>query len=74
MSEEEDVEATEEAPAKPSPLKILIPAAISAVVLGGVAAGVAFVMSGPKEECTMADAGAAHAKMEMEKLRKRRLR
>lgn len=64
MSDEEENEATEEAPSKPSALKILIPAAISAVVLGGVAAGVAFVMSGPEEECVAMDAGAAHAKME----------
>lgn len=54
MSEEEETESVDEAPAKPSPLKILIPAAISAVVLGGVAAGVAFVMSGDKANCVAA--------------------
>lgn len=64
MSEEEEKEETEEAPAKPSALKILLPAGISAIVLGGVAAGVAFVMSGPDEECVASDNSAAHAKME----------
>lgn len=60
MSEEEETEDVEEAPAKPSPLKILIPATISAVVLGGVAAGVAFVMSGPKAECVGVSGEMAH--------------
>ncbi len=64
MSEEEETEEVEEAPKKPSPLKILIPAAISAVVLGGVAAGVAFVMSGPGDECIAAGGDAAYAKKE----------
>lgn len=60
MSEEEEKEAVEEAPKKPSPLKILIPAAISAVVLGGVAAGVAFVMTGEKADCVGASEDMAH--------------
>ncbi len=64
MSEEEETEETEEAPVKPSPLKILIPAAISAVVLGGVAAGVAFLMSGSNDECLAAGADGAYAKKE----------
>ncbi len=62
MSEEEEVVETEEAPPKPSLLKTLIPAAISAVVLGAVAAGVAFVLPGGSSETACADAGNAYAK------------
>lgn len=60
MSEEEETQPADEAPKKPSPLKILIPAAISAVVLGGVAAGVAFVMTGEKADCVGAEGQMAH--------------
>lgn len=64
MSEEEEKEEKEEAPPKPSPLKILLPAALSAIVLGGVAAGVAFVISGSEEECTAPDGASSYAKMQ----------
>ncbi len=62
MSEEEEIEEVEEAPKKPSPLKILIPAAVSAIALGGVAAGVAFVMSGSNAECVADGGDGAYAK------------
>lgn len=63
MSEEEEIEETEEAPPKPSLLKTLIPAAVSIIALGAVAAGVAFVLPGGSSETACADAGDAHTKM-----------
>ena len=63
MSEEDAVEETEEAPPKPSLLKTLIPAGISVIVLGAVAAGVAFVLPSGSSETACADTGDGHAKV-----------
>ena len=62
MSEEEKTDTSEEAPPKPSLLKTLIPAVLSVVVLGGVAAGVAFLLPSGSSETECAKADDAHAK------------
>jgi flagellar FliL protein len=53
MSDKEKEEDVEEAPPKPSAAKVLISSALSAIVLGGVAAGVAFVIPGGAKECAV---------------------
>ncbi len=61
MSDEEEVEdASEETEKKPSAIKTLLFSGISAIALGGVAAGVVFLMPSKEPVCATADAGGAH--------------
>ncbi len=66
MADQDKKEDAEEAPPKPSAAKMLISSALSAIVLGGVAAGVAFVIPGSDKKCAV-ETVAADAPKEKEK-------